>query len=100
MLAYSLGKLHLTNSPNSQASESLGRFASKPKLPVQQYENANTALGFIQSRGIRLTNCGAEDIVKGNRKIVLVGLSHPMFEKLSSEADICFARRVLSGRSF
>ncbi|KAI6380876.1 hypothetical protein MCOR25_001401 [Pyricularia grisea] len=53
------------------ASESLGRFASKPKLPVQRYENANTALGFIQSRGIRLTNCGAEDIVKGNRKIVL-----------------------------
>lgn len=51
--------------------ESLGRYASKPKLRVQRFENANLALDFIKSRGIQLTNIGAEDVVDGNRKIVL-----------------------------
>ncbi|KAF4979630.1 hypothetical protein FZEAL_4187 [Fusarium zealandicum] len=51
--------------------ESLGRYASKPKLRVQKFENANTALDFIKSRGIQLTNTGAEDVVDGNQKIVL-----------------------------
>lgn len=53
------------------SSESLGRYASKPKLRVQRFENANLALDFIKSRGIQMTNIGAEDIVDGNRKIVL-----------------------------
>ncbi|KAF7556072.1 hypothetical protein G7046_g6415 [Stylonectria norvegica] len=51
--------------------ESLGRYASKPKLRVQRFENANLALDFIKSRGIQMTNIGAEDVVDGNRKIVL-----------------------------
>lgn len=51
--------------------ESLGRYASKPKLRVQKFENANTALDFIKSRGIQMTNIGAEDVVNGNQKIVL-----------------------------
>ncbi|KAL2753816.1 hypothetical protein ACRALDRAFT_2029563 [Sodiomyces alcalophilus JCM 7366] len=51
--------------------ESLGRYASKPKLRVQRFENANLALDFIKSRGIQMTNIGAEDVVDGNRKIIL-----------------------------
>ncbi|KAK3180559.1 alpha-actinin [Lecanicillium sp. MT-2017a] len=53
------------------SGESLGRYASKPKLRVQKFENANLALDFIRCRGIQMTNIGAEDIVDGNRKIVL-----------------------------
>lgn len=53
------------------SNESLGRYASKPKLRVQRFENANLGLDFIKSRGIQMTNIGAEDVVDGNRKIVL-----------------------------
>ncbi|KAI4165658.1 MAG: hypothetical protein LQ342_000600 [Letrouitia transgressa] len=52
-------------------SESLGRYASKPKLRVQKFENVNKALDFIKSRGIQMTNIGAEDVVDGNKKIIL-----------------------------
>ncbi|WEW55914.1 alpha-actinin [Emydomyces testavorans] len=52
-------------------NESLGRYASKPKLPVQKFENINKCLDYIKGRGIQLTNIGAEDIVEGNRKIIL-----------------------------
>ncbi|RDW73485.1 hypothetical protein BP6252_07392 [Coleophoma cylindrospora] len=50
---------------------SLGRYAAKPKLRVQRFENANLSLDFIRSRGIQMTNIGAEDVVDGNRKIIL-----------------------------
>lgn len=52
-------------------NESLGRYASQPKLRVQRFENVNKALDFIRSRGIQMTNIGAEDVVDGNRKIIL-----------------------------
>ncbi|WPH02079.1 alpha-actinin-2 [Acrodontium crateriforme] len=52
-------------------NESLGRYAAKPKLRVQKFENVNIALDFIKSRKIQLTNIGAEDIVDGNQKIIL-----------------------------
>lgn len=52
-------------------NESLGRYASKPKLRVQKFENVNKALDFIKSRGIQMTNIGAEDVVDGNKKIIL-----------------------------
>ncbi|RAL14258.1 alpha-actinin, sarcomeric (f-actin cross linking protein) [Aspergillus homomorphus CBS 101889] len=51
--------------------ESLGRYASKPKLRVQKFENVNKSLDFIKGRRIQMTNIGAEDVVDGNRKIVL-----------------------------
>ncbi|KAJ5665560.1 uncharacterized protein N7477_008008 [Penicillium maclennaniae] len=51
--------------------ESLGRYASKPKLRVQKFENVNKSLDFIKGRRIQMTNIGAEDIVDGNRKIIL-----------------------------
>jgi hypothetical protein len=53
------------------SNESLGRYASRPKLRVQKFENANIALDFIKSRKIQLTNIGAEDVVDGNQKIIL-----------------------------
>ncbi|EEH21626.1 hypothetical protein PABG_03842 [Paracoccidioides brasiliensis Pb03] len=52
-------------------NESLGRYASKPKLRVQKFENANKSLDYVKGRGIQMTNIGAEDIVDGNRKIIL-----------------------------
>ncbi|KAI4596353.1 hypothetical protein KJ359_005482 [Pestalotiopsis sp. 9143b] len=36
-----------------------------------RFENANLALDFVKSRGIQMTNIGAEDVVDGNRKIIL-----------------------------
>ncbi|KAF1346676.1 alpha-actinin-2 [Delphinella strobiligena] len=53
------------------SQESLGRYAGRPKLRVQKFENVNKALDFIKGRRIQLTNIGAEDIVDGNRKIIL-----------------------------
>ncbi|KAF5130081.1 Alpha-actinin-like protein 1 [Metarhizium anisopliae] len=64
-------KVMLIHLLESLSNESLGRYASKPKLRVQKFENANLALDFIKCRGIQMTNIGAEDIVDGNRKIVL-----------------------------
>lgn len=53
------------------SQESLGRYAAKPKLRVQRFENVNLGLDFIKSRGIQMVNMGAEDLVDGNRKIIL-----------------------------
>jgi Ca2+-binding EF-hand superfamily protein len=55
----------------SLSNESLGRYASNPKLRVQKFENVNKSLEFIKSKGIHMTNIGAEDVVDGNRKIIL-----------------------------
>ncbi|KAK2761144.1 hypothetical protein FQN54_001665 [Arachnomyces sp. PD_36] len=52
-------------------NESLGRYASKPKLRVQKFENVNKGLDFVKGRGIHLTNIGPGDIVDGNRKLIL-----------------------------
>jgi hypothetical protein len=42
-----------------------------PKMRLHKVENMNRALEFIKSRGVNLTNIGAEDIVDGNSKLVL-----------------------------
>ncbi|KAK9469706.1 calponin homology domain-containing protein [Lipomyces arxii] len=52
-------------------NESLGRYATKPKLRVQKAENVNVALEYIKRQGIQLHNIGAEDIVDGNIKLIL-----------------------------
>lgn len=49
----------------------LGRFYLNPRMRVQKAENVNLALEFIKSRGVVLTNVGAEDIVDGNLKLIL-----------------------------
>lgn len=41
---------------------SLGRYNRNPRMKVQMAENVNMALGFISSRGVRLTNIGPEGI--------------------------------------
>ncbi|KAF2240310.1 alpha-actinin-2 [Trematosphaeria pertusa] len=53
------------------SNESLGRYASRPKLRVQKFENVNKSLDYIKGRGIQMTNIGAEDVVDGNSKIIL-----------------------------
>lgn len=41
---------------------SLGRYYKNPKMRVQRAENVNKALDFIKSRGVVLTNVGAEGV--------------------------------------
>ncbi|KAF9643282.1 actinin-like protein [Thelephora ganbajun] len=42
-----------------------------PRMRVQKAENVNRALEFINSRGVKLTNIGPEDIIDGNLKLIL-----------------------------
>ncbi|KAI0322018.1 calponin homology domain-containing protein [Amylostereum chailletii] len=50
---------------------SLGRYNKNPRMRVQMAENVNKALEFINSRGVKLTNIGSEDIIDGNIKLIL-----------------------------
>ncbi|OCH85952.1 actinin-like protein [Obba rivulosa] len=50
---------------------SLGRYNKAPRMRIQKAENVNKALEFIQSRGVKLTNIGPEDIIDGNLKLIL-----------------------------
>ncbi|ODV88402.1 hypothetical protein CANCADRAFT_146037 [Tortispora caseinolytica NRRL Y-17796] len=50
---------------------SLGKYATKPKFRVQMIENVNIALKYIRRRGVHLANIGAEDVVDGNKKLIL-----------------------------
>ncbi|OBZ87009.1 Alpha-actinin-like protein 1 [Choanephora cucurbitarum] len=51
--------------------QSLRPFNQNPGMIFQKMENVNKALDFIKSRGVALTNIGAEDIVNKNLKLVL-----------------------------
>ena len=42
------------------SDESLGKYNKNPRLRVQKAENVNKSLDFIRSKGIALTNIGAE----------------------------------------
>ncbi|KAI0081627.1 actin cross-linking [Panus rudis PR-1116 ss-1] len=55
----------------SDGDTSLGRYNRNPRMRVQKAENVTKALDFIQSRGVRLTNIGPEDIIDGNVKLIL-----------------------------
>lgn len=70
-MSISVGQVILIHLLEILGGESLGRYASKPKLRVQKFENVNKSLDFIKGRKIFLTNVGAEDVVDGNQKIVL-----------------------------
>ncbi|KAF7964751.1 hypothetical protein HWV62_3272, partial [Athelia sp. TMB] len=50
---------------------SLGRYNKAPRMRIQKAENVNKALEFINSRGVKLTNIGPEDIIDGNIKLIL-----------------------------
>ncbi|EIE80322.1 hypothetical protein RO3G_05027 [Rhizopus delemar RA 99-880] len=64
--------------------ESLRPYNMNPTMIFQKMENVNKALDFIKSRGVALTNIGAEDIVNKNLKLVLVKMER-MLKK-----DFCF----------
>ncbi|GAA5972877.1 hypothetical protein JCM11641_003984 [Rhodosporidiobolus odoratus] len=51
--------------------QALGRYNTYPSHRVQKMENANQALERIKEMGVHLTNIGPEDIVDGNRKLIL-----------------------------
>ncbi len=79
----------------------LGRYASRPKLRVQKFENVNKSLDYIRSRGIQMTNIGAEDVVDGNSKIIL-GLIWTLILRftisdISEEGSECQRRVSCSG---
>ncbi|KAI7830313.1 actinin-like protein [Gamsiella multidivaricata] len=50
---------------------SLGRYNKVSRMRIQKVENVNKCLEFIRSRGVNLTNIGAEDIVDENLKLIL-----------------------------
>ncbi|POY75544.1 hypothetical protein BMF94_1447 [Rhodotorula taiwanensis] len=50
---------------------SLGRYNLHPYHRVQKMENAIKALDRIKEMGVHLTNIGPEDVVDGNRKLIL-----------------------------
>jgi hypothetical protein len=50
---------------------SLGRYNKAPRMRIQKAENVNKALEFINSRGVKLTNIGPEDIIDGSLKLIL-----------------------------
>ncbi|KAJ1960151.1 alpha-actinin [Dipsacomyces acuminosporus] len=54
-----------------ESVQSKRRFNRIPRMRIQKVENVNLALDYIRSRGISLTNIGAEDIVDANPKLIL-----------------------------
>jgi len=51
--------------------EKVGNYNKKAKLRIQKIENLNTALKFVKTHGVHLTNIGATDITDGNEKLIL-----------------------------
>ncbi|KAJ5078327.1 spectrin beta chain [Anaeramoeba ignava] len=47
------------------------KYNKNPRLRIQMIENVKIALEFIESRGVKLTAIGGEDIVDGNLKLIL-----------------------------
>ena len=74
---------------------SLGRYYKSPRMRIQMAENVNKALDFIKSRGVVLTNVGAEDIIDGNLKLIL-GMIWTLILRFTI-ADIRCASKCNSG---
>lgn len=53
------------------SGKKVGRYNKNPKMDVQKAENINVALNFLRDEGIKFVNVGAQDIIKGNLKILL-----------------------------
>jgi hypothetical protein len=49
----------------------MGKYTRHPSMRVQKAENVSRALEQIKRMGVVLTNIGPEDIVDGNRKLIL-----------------------------
>ena len=46
-------------------------YKQQPRTRMEMLENANMALRFVKDQGMRFIGIGAEDIVDGNRKLML-----------------------------
>ena len=53
------------------SSSSCGRYAKKPISKFAKLENANIFLNQLKARSIKLVNIGAEDLVSGDKKLIL-----------------------------
>ena len=53
------------------SSSSCGRYSKKPISKFQKLENANIFLNQLKARSIKLVNIGAEDLVSGDKKLIL-----------------------------
>ncbi|GAA6039197.1 hypothetical protein JCM8097_000465 [Rhodosporidiobolus ruineniae] len=53
------------------SESSIGRYNLQPRHRIQKMENTKQALERIKEMGVHLTNVGPEDIVDGNRKLIL-----------------------------
>jgi filamin len=53
------------------SSKKLPPYTKQCKLPIHEIGNLNIALGFIKEEGLKLVNIDAQDIQRGNPKLVL-----------------------------
>jgi hypothetical protein len=53
------------------SQSSCGKYAKKPISKFQKLENLNIFLAQLKARQIKLVNIGAEDLVEGDKKLVL-----------------------------
>jgi len=53
------------------SAKNLGKYDKKPKHEMQEIGNLNIGLRFIKDEGLKLVGIGAEDIHKGNGKLIL-----------------------------
>ena len=53
------------------SDSSCGKFAKKPISKFQNLENLNIFLAQLKARSIKLVNIGAEDMIDGDRKLIL-----------------------------
>jgi len=65
----------------------------KPALDVQKMENVQTCLDFLEYYDVSVNGITAEDIVKGNLKVVLA-LCHCLYRHFASSAGTPGSKRV------
>ena len=62
------------------------KFNTAPKSRYQSIENQNTFLAQLKAASVRLVNIGAEDLVSGNRKLIL-GLTWTLILRCAAQGS-------------
>jgi hypothetical protein len=62
-----LGKTILTKTPEPKVN-------MKPKMKIHKLENLKYAFDYMRREDVKMVNIGAEDIIEGNKKIILATL--------------------------
>jgi len=62
-----LGKTILSKSPEPKVN-------MKPKMKIHKLENLKYAFDYMRKEDVKMVNIGAEDIIEGNKKIILATL--------------------------